>query len=80
MEDQVRGEAGPDVGSAHIRRLTEELAGVARETAQLLLNPRYDEAELAELDVRARQLRAAIRETASGGDAEPEPVQAVLRT
>jgi hypothetical protein len=44
-----------------VRQLREELAGVARETARLLLRPRYDEAELAELDVRARDLRARLR-------------------
>lgn len=40
----------------------EELAEVARRIARLLSQPRYDEAELAELDVRANALRARVRE------------------
>ena len=46
--------------SRELDRLTDELARNARATAALLTSPRYDEAELAELDVRARTLRAAI--------------------
>jgi hypothetical protein len=41
--------------------LESQLAGVARKIAFLLTRPGYDEAELAELDVRAAQLRAQIR-------------------
>ena len=37
-----------------------ELAGVARRTAELLTQERYDEAELAELDARAKELRERI--------------------
>ncbi|HEU0053114.1 MAG TPA: hypothetical protein VFQ39_08045 [Longimicrobium sp.] len=37
-----------------------ELEKIARATAALLLTHDYDEAELAELDVRARELRAAL--------------------
>jgi len=44
-----------------VSELEQELARVARHIARLLLHPRYDEAELAELDVRARELRARIR-------------------
>jgi hypothetical protein len=40
----------------------EQLAEVARKTARLLTQPRYDEAELAELDVSATRLREQIRE------------------
>jgi hypothetical protein len=50
-----------------LARLNEALAATARATAMLLTRPRYDEAELAELDVRARTLRAAI------GQAQPAP-------
>lgn len=39
-----------------------ELADVARRIARLLSQPRYDEAELAELDVMANALRARVRE------------------
>ena len=48
--------------SRELERLTDELARTARATAALLTTVRYDEAELAELDVRARALRAAIAE------------------
>ena len=44
-----------------LSRWKEELAELARRTARLLTTPRYDEAALAELDVRARELRARIR-------------------
>jgi len=37
-----------------------ELAGVAMRIAELLTRPRHDEAELAELDARARELRGRI--------------------
>jgi hypothetical protein len=46
--------------ASEVQRLTRELATVAQDTARLLLCPRYDEAELAELDVRARELRARL--------------------
>ena len=58
-----------------VQRLTDELADVARATARLLLDPRYDEAELAELDFRARQLRASIREASIAKLGVTEPVQ-----
>ncbi len=41
--------------------LENQLAAVARRIAFLLTRPRYDEAELAELDVRAERLREQIR-------------------
>ncbi len=54
--------------------LNEALAATARAIAALLTRPRYDEAELAELEVRARKLRAAIREAHPAPAAEDEPV------
>src|ERR1044071_435685 len=42
--------------------LHEQLARVARKIAKLLTQPRYDEAELAELDVEANRLREQIRQ------------------
>jgi hypothetical protein len=48
---KIAGETGP----LHV-----ELAGVAMRIAELLTRPRHDEAELAELDARARELRGRI--------------------
>jgi hypothetical protein len=45
-----------------VARLNQELAATARATAMLLIQPRHDPAELAQLDVRAKELRAAIRQ------------------
>ena len=45
-----------------IEELRAELASVAMDIARLLSGERYDEAELAELDVRKRELRAKINE------------------
>ena len=42
--------------------LQDELADVARGIARLLLKPGHDPAELAELDRRAKVLRARIRD------------------
>lgn len=47
----------PDPAVAELER---RLAEVARSIARLLTQPRYDEAELAELDVRAEELRRQI--------------------
>jgi len=55
--------------AGELERLNEELAATARAAARLLTLPRYDEAQLAELDVRARKLRAAI------GQAQPPPAE-----
>jgi hypothetical protein len=60
--------------SADLARLNEELASTAREVARLLTRPRYDEAELAELEVRARKLRAAIGRAHAALAPEEEPV------
>lgn len=54
------------VGELHAR-----LAGVARAIAKLLVTPRYDEAQLAELEVEARSLRHQI-EKARGPQTDPE--------
>jgi hypothetical protein len=48
--------------SEGIEGLRTELASVAMEIARLLSGTRYDEAELAELDVRQRELRARLKE------------------
>jgi hypothetical protein len=48
--------------SQGIEQLRAELASVAMGIARLLSGERYDEAELAELDVRKRELRAKINE------------------
>ncbi|HEU4562081.1 MAG TPA: hypothetical protein VFS20_29910 [Longimicrobium sp.] len=45
-----------------LAELNEQLAAVARKIAKLLTQPRYDEAELAELDVEANRLREQIRQ------------------
>ena len=45
-----------------IEALRTELASVAMGIARLLSGGRYDEAELAELEVRRRELRAKIDE------------------
>jgi hypothetical protein len=60
--------------SADLARLNEELASTARAVARLLTLPRYDEAELAELEVRARKLRAAIGRAHAASAPEEEPV------
>lgn len=61
--------------SGSVESLTNELPVIARTTAQLLLTPRYDEAELAELDVRAREVRRAIRSALAPAEKEVcEPV------
>ena len=59
--DQVNGSGSGPEGN-EVERLNGELAEIARATARLLLTPRYDEAELAYLDVRAREIRAAIQQ------------------
>ena len=51
----------PGADGKQLGRLREELSGVARQIAALLTQPRYDEAALAELDVRAAALRSQIR-------------------
>jgi hypothetical protein len=48
--------------SEGIDGLRTELASVAMEIARLLSGTRYDEAELAEFDVRQREQRAKIKE------------------
>ncbi|HEU0052120.1 MAG TPA: hypothetical protein VFQ39_03040 [Longimicrobium sp.] len=55
-DSTVRDES-PDLSAART-----ELEKTARAIAELLLRPRYDEAELAELDARARELREFIRD------------------
>lgn len=70
--DQVIG-SGSAPPSGSVESLTDELAEIQRETARLLLTPRYDETNLAELTVRARDVRAAIRALV-GGSAGGEPV------
>jgi len=52
--------------------MEQELAHLARRIARLLLHPRYDEAELAELDVRARELRERIRSATPPRRQEPD--------
>jgi chromosome segregation ATPase len=46
--------------SEELDALNDELASVAMRIAALLSKERYDEAELAELDARAKDLRARI--------------------
>lgn len=62
-------EAAPGERALRVSELEDQLAGVAREIATLLIQPRYDEARLAELDVTARELRDRIRA------AQPPPVE-----
>ena len=71
--DQVIGSGGEPV-SGSVESLTEELTQLARETAQLLLTPRYDEAKLAELAVRQREVRATIRAALAPENEGCEPV------
>jgi hypothetical protein len=59
-----------DSSEEEIPKLQDELARVAKQTARLLLQPRYDEAELAELDARARELRARIQSACVTRDAD----------
>ncbi|HSU14138.1 hypothetical protein [Longimicrobium sp.] len=59
--------------AAEAERLRDELAGVARQIARLLVQPRYDEAELAELDVRARDLRQQLARAMPPHDVEGPP-------
>lgn len=47
--------------ASDLATLGQELAATARATAMLLIQPRHDPAELAALDARAKELRAAIR-------------------
>jgi len=56
------------MSAVRVSELEDQLAAVAREIATLLIEPRYDEVRLAELDVTARDLRDRIRE------AQPPPV------
>ena len=44
-----------------LERLWEELAGVARETAALLIQPDHKSEDVAALDLRADDLRARIK-------------------
>lgn len=46
---------------AKVLALNEELAAVARAILRLLTDPEHDEAQLAELDARAKELRREIR-------------------
>jgi hypothetical protein len=55
-----------------VEQLQGELAEVARDTARLLLQADYAEPELLELDARAWELRARIREAVVRRDPEPE--------
>jgi hypothetical protein len=71
--DQVIG-SGCEPLSGSVESLTDELAEIQRVTARLLLTPRYDEANLAELSVRARDVRAAIRSALVGGSEGGKPV------
>jgi len=66
----------PPETQASVPAMEDELAHVTKQIARLLLQPRYDEAELAELDVRARELRDRIRRAAPP---RPEPVELRLR-
>jgi len=59
-------------GAELVSGLEQELAQVARRIARLLLQPRYDEAELTELDVHARELRERIRSLAPPKSMEPD--------
>ena len=59
-------------GADHVSEMEQELAQVARRIARLLLHPRYDEAELAELDARARELRERIRSATPPRRMEPD--------
>jgi hypothetical protein len=61
-----------DRGAEDVSELEQELARIARCIARLLLHPRYDEAELAELDVRARELRERIGSAAPLRRVEPD--------
>jgi predicted exporter len=62
LETMERNEVGSPVpgSTPELERLTDQLAQNARATAVLLTTRGYDEAELAELDRRGRELRAAI--------------------
>jgi len=66
--------SSPPPPAGDLERLNEELAATARAAARLLTLPRYDEAELAELDVRARNLRAAIGQAQPPAAEDDEPV------
>jgi hypothetical protein len=57
--NEVGGSSAP-ASTPELERLTEQLAQNARATAVLLTTRGYDEAKLAELDRRGRELRAAI--------------------
>ncbi len=59
--------------AAALARLSQELAATARATAMLLVQRGHDPAELAALDLRARELRAAIRQ-AEEAARQHEPV------
>lgn len=57
-----------------LERLEDELAGVARETARLLVQREHDPADLLALDIRAAALRKLIA-AARPSAPEPEPVE-----
>jgi hypothetical protein len=59
-------------GDDEVAKLQAEIDGVTRDTARLLLQPECDEAELWELDGRARELRARLREVARAQQ-QPRP-------
>ena len=63
-----------------VAQLQGELAEVARDTARLLLQAGYAESDLLELDARAWELRARIREAAIRKAPEPEPRVASIRS
>ena len=61
-------------GRDELERLWDELAGIARETAALLIQPDHESADVAALDVRADALRARIN-AIQAQRRRPEPVE-----
>jgi hypothetical protein len=63
-----------------VARLQGELAEIARDSARLLLQPDYAEADLSELDARAWELRARIRGAAIRRAPQAETRVATIRS
>jgi hypothetical protein len=68
------GATDNDEGADELGRLWHELAGIAKDTAALLIQPDHDKAEVAALDARADGLRARIK-AIQAQRRPPEPVE-----
>jgi len=62
-------------GADELDRLWDELAGIAKETAALLIQPDHESAHVDALDARADGVRARIKAIQAAQRRPPEPVE-----